>query len=126
MWIEILLVLLTIFCLVYWYVTKSFGKWKNLGIPYCKGTFPFGTYNFLSETHFDVLNTEDHKKFAKERYFGWFMLGKPILAINDVNLLKHIEVKDFDHFVDRQGVDVSEKMFSGGDLDKVDSPAVNL
>jgi len=119
MWIEILLALLTIFCLVYWYVTKSFGKWKNLGIPYCKGTFPFGTYNFLSETHFDVLNTEDHKKFAKERYFGWFMLGKPILAINDVNLLKHIEVKDFDHFVDRQGVDVSEKMFSGGDLDKI-------
>ena len=119
MWIEILLVLISLFLVLYRYVTKSFGKWKSLGIPYVNGSFPCGSYNFFGGRHFDELSAEDHKKFAQEKYFGWFLLGKPVLGINDVDLLKHIEVKDFDHFVDRQGIDVSEKMFSGGDLDKV-------
>jgi len=119
MWIEILLVLISLFLVLYRYVTKSFGKWKSLGIPYVEGSFPFGSYNFFGETHYDVRSAEDYKKFAQEKYFGWFLLGKPVLGINDVNLIKHIQVKDFDHFVDRQGIDVSEKMYSGGDLDKV-------
>ena len=119
MWLELFLILLSLLLLLYRYVTKKFGKWEALGIPYSKGSFPFGSYNFLSGRHLDEMSEEDHKKFASERYFGWFLLGKPVLAINDANLLKHIMVKDFDHFVDRQGAELMEKQFAGGDTDKV-------
>ena len=119
MWLEIFLILVTLFLVLYRYVTKSFGKWKDLGIPYAKGHFPFGSYNFLSGRHMDDMSGDDHRKFANEKYFGWFLLGKPILAINDVNLIKQIQVKDFDHFVDRTSDSVNKTMFRGGELDKV-------
>ena len=73
----------------------------------------------MSGKHLDEMNGEDHKKFANEKYFGWFATGKPVLAINDVSLLKHIQVKDFDHFVDRTSAGFQKTFFSGGDLDKV-------
>jgi len=119
MWLEILLTLISLFLVLYWYVTKSFGKWKELGIPHSKPSFPFGSYNFLSGRHLDDMSGDDHRKFANEKYFGWWLLGKPVLAINDVNLIKHIQVKDFDHFVDRTSDVINKKTFAGGDLDKI-------
>ena len=119
MWLEIFLILLTLLLVLYRYVTKSFGKWKDLGIPYSKGYFPFGSYNFLSGRHLDDMSGDDHRRFADEKYFGWFLLGKPVLAINDVNIIKQIQVKDFDHFVDRTSDTVNRTMFRGGELDKV-------
>merc|ERR1712106_201077 len=119
MWLEILLILISLVLVLYWYVTKSFGKWKELGIPHSKPSVPFGSYNFMSGRHLDDMSGDDHRKFANEKYFGWWLLGKPVLAINDVNLIKHIQVKDFDHFVDRTSDVVNKKMFAGGDLDKI-------
>ena len=119
MWLEFLLVLVSLFLAFYRYVTKNFGKWKSLGIPHTSGHFPFGSYNFLSGRHMDEVSAEDHLKFSSEKYFGWFLFGKPILALNDANLLRHVMVKDFDHFVDRQPHEQVRKQFSGGDLDKV-------
>ena len=119
MWLEIFLFLISLFLIIYWYVTKSFGRWKDLGIPHSKPYFPFGSYNFLGGRHLDDMNGDDHKKFENEKYFGWYMLGKPVLAINDVNLIKQIQVKDFDHFVDRTLAGANKKMFAGGNLDKV-------
>ena len=119
MWLEILLILISLFLALYWYVTKSFGKWKELGIPHSKPYFPFGSYNFVSGRHLDDMSGDDHRKFANEKYFGWWLLGKPVLALNDVNLIKQMQVKDFDHFVDRASDAFNKKMFAGGDLDKV-------
>ena len=119
MWIEIIIFLVSVFLLLYYYVTKNFGHWRNRDIPHSKGYFPFGSYNLFGGKHVGELNEADHKKFASEKYFGWFLLGKPILGINDVNLLRHIEVKDFDHFTDRISSEISKSLFSGGDLDKV-------
>merc|ERR1711970_744858 len=119
MWLEIFLILVTLLLVLYRYVTKSFGKWKDLGIPYSKGYFPFGSYNFLSGRHLDDMSGDNHRRFADEKYFGWFLLGKPVLAINDVNIIKQIQVKDFDHFVDRTSDAVNRTMFRGGELDKL-------
>ena len=119
MWLEFLLILISLFLALYWYVTKSFGKWKELGIPHSKPYFPFGSYNFVRGRHLDDMSGDDHRKFANEKYFGWWLLGKPVLALNDVNLIKQIQVKDFDHFVDRTSDAFNKKMFAGGDLDKV-------
>ena len=119
MWLEILLVFLSLFLALYHYVSKNFDKWKGSGISYVKGSFPFGSYNFFGGRHIHEMNEEDHMKFASEKYFGYFLFGKPVLAITDVNLLKQIMVKDFDHFVDRESAEFGKTRFAGGDLDKV-------
>jgi hypothetical protein len=53
-----------------------------------------------------------------EDVFGWFMLGKPVLGVNNLQLIKDIFVKDFNHFVDRNPADFMQAFESGGDLDK--------
>ena len=121
MLLEILLGLLALFLILYRYVTKNFGKWKDLGIPYAKGSFPFGSYNFLGGDSIDTMNAKLCQEFQNERYFGTFLFGKPSLHINDPDLLRLIQVKDFDHFVDRTSPSDNKKFFSGGDNDKVET-----
>ena len=119
MWLEIILVILGLILALYLYITKSFGKWKKLGVPYVKGTFPFGSFNFLSGKHQDIQSEEFHEEFKNEKYFGVFFFGQPFLNINDPDILKQIQVKDFDHFVDRISKETNMKLFRGGDLDKI-------
>ena len=116
---EILLGLLALFLILYRYVTKNFGKWKDLGVPYAPGSFPFGSYNFLGGESIDTMNAKLCQEFQNERYFGTFLFGKPSLHINDPDLLRLIQVKDFDHFVDRNSASDNNKFFNGGDNDNV-------
>ena len=54
-----------------------------------------------------------------QKVHGWFLFGKPALSINDVELLKQVQVKDFDHFVDRNESNTSRALGTGGKLDRV-------
>ena len=66
----------------------------------------------------------DYKKFKldqKHKIHGWFLFGKPALSINDVELLKHIQVRHFDHFVDRNESNTSRALGTGGKMDRVGS-----
>ena len=41
------------------------------------------------------FTTEDYKKFKQEKNLkvhGWFMFGKPALSINDVDIIKQVQV----------------------------------
>ena len=119
MWLELLIGLLVLILLAYFHFRNVYKKWEYLGVTHSHGIFPFGSYNFLSGEHLDVMSGKDHNKFSSQKYFGWFMLDKPILAINDVELLKQIQVKDFKHFVNRQSSIQTKNQFPGGELDKV-------
>ena len=92
-------------------------------MPHDKPSFPFGTHPFLSEErHLAEYIHEDYHKFKMEqnqKVHGWFLFGKPALNINDVELLKQIQVKDFDHFVDRNESNTSRALGRGGKLDRV-------
>lgn len=37
------------------------------------------------------------------RAFGFFMLMRPVYVVRDVELVKQITIKDFDHFVNHDG-----------------------
>ena len=41
------------------------------------------------------------------------MFGQPVLAINDIDLVKTIKVKDFNHFVDSQNEHMSKTQLIG-------------
>ena len=55
----------------------------------------FFTPNCLGKKHMNEFTTEDYKKFKQEqghKIHGWFLFGKPALSINDVDLIKQIQV----------------------------------
>ena len=110
--------------IVYRWITKSFDKWQELGIPHDKPSFPYGTHKALVtiETNISECCYDDYKKFKlgqNMKVHGWFVSGKPALSINDVETLKLLQVKDFNHFVDRNEANMSRIMSKGGKLDQV-------
>ena len=122
--LELVLLVALLGGLLYRWITKSFDKWEKAGLPHDKPSFPSGTHSFLSgKKHLNDFALEDYKKFKLEqghRVHGWFLMGKPALSINDPDLLKQIQVKDFNHFVDRNEYHLSKTLNSdGAKLDKV-------
>ena len=48
--------------------------------------------------------------------YGSYLLGKPVLTITDPETIRHVLVKDFDTFVDREGASIKQ-MLEGGSID---------
>lgn len=121
MWVELVLLAALLLLLFYRYVTKNFNKWEQLAIPHIKGQFPMGSHKdlFLGRAHLNELSKADYHRFKEEPLYGWFLLGKPVLGVNNLDLVKNILVKDFNNFVDRNSDIMQEALKSGGDLDKL-------
>jgi len=119
MLIEILLLLVVLFLAFYKFTTRNFNRFKEIGIPFAKPSFPFGSFDFLKGEHVDTLSLEHYKQFPNEKYFGCFFFGKPMFAVTDPNVLRVVQVKDFDVFVDRIDKASNEKMFKGGYYDNI-------
>jgi len=121
--IEVILLVVLVGALLYRWITKSFDKWERLGIVHEKPAFPYGTHNFLDgKKHMNEFTTEDYKKYKQEqklKVHGWFLLGKPVLSINDVDIIKQIQVKDFNSFVDRNEANFARSFNRGAKLDRL-------
>ena len=74
-----------------------------LDIPYTKKKFKNGMFRHVIST----IETESQDLFkAKTQLnchpvYGTYFLSRPRLVVKDPEVVKHIFVKDFDHFVDR-------------------------
>jgi len=111
-------VLLLVFTYFYRMITENFDYWEKLGVPYKAGRFPWGSVDFLKVQKNNALHQLDmSNEFKDDKFFGYFMFGKPILMVNDVELVKNIKVKDFHHFVDTQDENLAKKFRRGGELD---------
>jgi len=120
MWVEVVALLLVLLLLLYRMITKSFDKWERAGIAYKPGHFPYGSVNIFKEKkNFAKYIIDMSKEFKDERFFGWFLFGKPMLMIHDVELVKNIKVKDFNHFVDPQDEHTAKTARMGGELDQL-------
>merc|ERR1719414_573769 len=105
--VEIVLVLLAIFVYYYHQVTKQFGFFADLGIPFSKPSFPFGSSatKEMVSGKISFMDTEVYlveKEFPEEKVFGYFNFGQPTFVINDEDLAKKIMIKDFEYFTDRR------------------------
>ena len=115
---KLFVALLLLFFLFYRLITKNFDYWQKLGVPFKPGKFPWGSVDFLKVQKNNALHQLDMcNEFKDEKFFGFFMFGKPVLMVNDVELVKHIKVKDFHNFVDSQNEDLVNAVRRGGDLD---------
>ena len=120
MLLEIVLLILTLLLLLYRYVTKDFDHWEKKGVPHIKGVFPCGSHTELltQAKHITVLVKEDYEKFKEEDFYGIYMLGKPTLVVKNVDMIRNVMVKDFNHFVDRNSESISQ-WAQGGDMDQL-------
>jgi cytochrome P450 family 6 len=96
-------VITAIFIGLYFYFTRNFKFWQNLGIPYVKPT-PF--VGNLKECALMTRNIGEqlqtiYNEHRDKPYVGIFSFDKPSLLIRDVELVKNVLVKDFHNFMDR-------------------------
>lgn len=119
----------TVLTLIYWHGTRNFSHWQKLGVKHIPPQFFFGNIRkrVLFQQSFHELQKELYFAFPGERIAGTLfsrylsgaesnfviksisfhlLLGiyegrRPTLLLRDPELIKHIMVRDFDHFVDR-------------------------
>jgi hypothetical protein len=94
--------LIVCLCIAYRYVTRNNDYFSKRNVPYIKPTFLFGN---VGPVFRKKISMHDHvKKLYNEldghKIAGMFQLLHPLYLVRDPELIKHVTVKDFDHFVD--------------------------
>jgi len=111
---------LTLFLLLYKFITQNFDRWEKAGIPFKPGRFPLGSINFLSgKKNGNEYILDLCKEFKDEKFFGYYSLGKPMLVIQDLEMMKAMKTRDFRHFPDTQDENISRTLRTGGELDSL-------
>ncbi|XP_012253053.2 cytochrome P450 9e2-like [Athalia rosae] len=99
---ETWVILLTILvgAAIYWFSTRNFNFFKNLGIPYVKPWPIFGNMGkmFFRIEAMPYMIQEVYKSHPDAKYIGFFDFSTPIIMIRDPELIKQIAIKDFDSF----------------------------
>ena len=98
-----LLVLSSLMIGVYMYVTRRFKYWSKRGIkedPPRPFVGNFADCIFLRKTSSEFMK-EMYDKAKGLLGIGFYIFDKPYLMVRDLELLKHIMVKDFNYFADR-------------------------
>nr|ANS06317.1 cytochrome P450 [Agasicles hygrophila] len=101
----ILLIIIAVIAVAY-YLIKSLTYWKNKGIP--QGPIWYWIKDDINTLYrnysFSERLIEIYNMIPGTRYCGVYQFTKPFLLIKDVELLKEITVKNFDHFTDHSNV----------------------
>ncbi|NP_001166007.1 cytochrome P450 6CK6 [Nasonia vitripennis] len=94
-----------VFAAVYAYLKYYlYNYWNRYNVPNETPSIPLGNVplDFLrGKIHYGGFIDSIYKKFKHYRFCGIYVFHKPILCINDPELIKLILVKDFDLFPDR-------------------------
>ncbi|XP_030758710.1 cytochrome P450 9e2-like [Sitophilus oryzae] len=101
-----MLFFLVFFVIVYvFYQTfiKPAKYWNNKGVEHINLWRRFLSV-FLSKKSFLVLIREAYNFYPNTRYYGSFQFLKPSLMVTDLELIKKITTKDFDHFHDHPSI----------------------
>jgi len=87
----------------FYFVRSKFLFFEELGFLYRKPQFPFGNLKGVGTKIHMVEALDDLYKEMKGKAvaFGMFFSVKPIVTITDLDVVKHILIKDFDNFHNR-------------------------
>ncbi|KAK3862998.1 hypothetical protein Pcinc_031182 [Petrolisthes cinctipes] len=96
--------------LVALYMRKTYSYWESRSVPGPKPFWFIGNmYPRLRSTQsmpeYDQVMYENH---GGKMYCGYYEFMNPCLMVGHPELLKHVMVKDFDHFTDRSFVTFNE------------------
>lgn len=84
-------------------VRKKYSYFDERGIPYMKPYWPLGNFWKVGlSVHFINRVNEIYREFrGTAKLCGFYIFTIPVYVILDIDLVKNILVKDFDHFHDR-------------------------
>lgn len=112
------MVLLTIFYILYRYLTRNHNYWKIRGVPYEEPSFLAGN---LAEVFKGKQQIGKHLGYLyskyKTPYFGIYIMGKPYLVLRHPEIIKSVTIRDFNNFDDRTfACDKKADVMSGNSL----------
>ncbi|CAD1473360.1 unnamed protein product [Heterotrigona itama] len=96
----IIAVVMAVLAVVYHRATRSFCFFEKRGIPYVKPVPFLGNLweVFLRQISFAELAEKLYNVYPESKYVGFFEFSTPLLVIRDLDLIKSITMKNFDHF----------------------------
>lgn len=105
-----IILLVVVLSLAVFYMRRIYSFWEMRGVTGPKPVWIIGNmYARLRPTHsmaeFDQMLYE---RYGGKKYCGYYEFTQPCLMVGDPELLKHVMVKDFDHFTDRSFVTFNE------------------
>ena len=95
---------------------EKFQFFADNGIAYEPGYFPLGSsYNWKimsGKIGFNDMLTEAYNNHKGAKLIGQYgLLGDRTLLVTDMDLIKDLFIKDFDHFVDRRHMEFSNSPY---------------
>ncbi|KAG0714802.1 Cytochrome P450 3A41 [Chionoecetes opilio] len=109
MGVETWLLVATVAVLAWLYSSWRHSYWSSRGVP-SPPALPFlGHFHksFLVDRTCWIFLNEMYNKFRDSSMFGTYELWRPVLVLWDPEVIKHIFIKDFDHFTDRRKFDLN-------------------
>ncbi|XP_026316995.1 cytochrome P450 9e2-like [Hyposmocoma kahamanoa] len=108
-----LLLFLTILFALYFYYTSTFDFFEKKGVPYLKPTIFLGTLGprLIGKRSFHDFQLDIYKHFQGKPYGGIFEGRRPNLYVFNPDLIKAVTIRDFDHFVDRNFLNLNQPRY---------------
>ncbi|XP_055381432.1 uncharacterized protein LOC129612015 [Condylostylus longicornis] len=106
MFIEILLIIVTLLLILYKFITKDHDYFDKKNIPNIKPFLWFNNFSgmyFGNESMFDSLR-RIHMNFKNEKVYGIFGIGGPGIVLSDSEMIKQVMIKDFEYFMNRREI----------------------
>ncbi|XP_063366285.1 cytochrome P450 6B5-like [Cydia amplana] len=101
---------LTVAVILYYHFTITFNYWRNQNVPGPRPIPIFGnTLKFvLASTSLGVILKKIYDDYPTDKVVGLFRMRTPCLLIRDLDIVKHVLIKEFHVFSDR-GVSFSKE-----------------
>ncbi|CAG7640967.1 unnamed protein product [Allacma fusca] len=93
---------------IYLYLNSNSNYWTQRGVTNAKTTSIISRF-LAKDFTFIRTDVDMYKQLKGKRFGGYMELWKPALFITDLELAKRIYIKDFDHFINRRGMEVEKQ-----------------
>ena len=98
-----ILVLSFVFTIIYLVNKYLFSYWSRRNVIYIEPAFLVGNIGrlFTLRTSFSEIFNEIYEKYKNKPYVGAYLSYKPMLVVNDPDLIQDVMIRDFTTFHDR-------------------------
>ncbi|XP_039452385.1 probable cytochrome P450 6a14 [Culex pipiens pallens] len=109
MYIELLILVVTLLVLGVVFLRQKYTYWKRQNVPFIEPKFPYGNFQEANQiSTADISSKQYHSMKTSGRFFGMYFFFEPLVMLTDLDLIKTMLVKDFNFFPDR-GIYYNEK-----------------
>lgn len=102
-WSLVIAALLLVIFYAYARLRRQLNYWSDRGVFVDSPSVPFGNLKAFGKRHFaDVMQTVYNKYAGRDVFCGFYFAVSARAMILDLDLLKHVLIKDFQYFADRK------------------------